>query len=105
MKLARSEKNLLPPTAPVASSRADSPASSRRASSPRGSRTKKKGASSPRASKPKGATAPEPPAAAAGKGPGLTVRERMLQLNELLDAGLVTKQEFEAKRQVILDAL
>lgn len=105
VKLARSEKNLLPPTAPVASSRADSPASSRRASSPRGSRTKKKGASSPRASKPKGATAPEPPAAAADKGPGLTVRERMLQLNELLDAGLVTKQEFEAKRQVILDAL
>jgi hypothetical protein len=106
VKLARSEKNLLAPTPPVASSRADSPASSRRASSPRGSRTKKKGASSPHASsKPMGATAPEPPAAAAGKGPGLTVRERMLQLNELLDAGLVTKQEFEAKRQVILDAL
>jgi hypothetical protein len=47
------------------------------------------------------------PAAAASSSmpPPMSVRERMLQLSELLDAQLVTKEEFEAKRRAILDGI
>lgn len=42
------------------------------------------------------------PAAAAASS-STTPRERMLNLNELLAAGLVTQEEFDAKRQAIID--
>jgi len=47
------------------------------------------------------------PAAAASSSlpPQMSVRERMLQLSELLDAQLVTKEEYDAKRQLILDGV
>lgn len=48
------------------------------------------------------AAAPAPPA---GKGYVLTARERLVQLNELLDAGLVTSEEHTAKRAQILQSL
>jgi hypothetical protein len=34
-----------------------------------------------------------------------SVKERMVQLTELLEAGLVTQSEYEAKRAAIIDSL
>lgn len=35
----------------------------------------------------------------------MSARERMLQLSELLDAQLVTKEEYDVKRKAILDGV
>ena len=43
--------------------------------------------------------------AAAGASSSTTTRERMLKLNELLADGLVSKEEFDVKRQAIIDNL
>ena len=43
--------------------------------------------------------------AAAGASSSPTTRERMLKLNELLADGLVSKEEFDVKRQAIIDNL
>ena len=42
---------------------------------------------------------------AAGASSSTTTRERMLKLNELFEHGLVSKEEFDAKRQAIIDNL
>ena len=80
--------------------RASSPRPSR-ASSPKASAKKKP---SPRAGSKK-ATAPSAAPVSAGAGGKKTVRERMLQLNELLADELITQDEFAAKRAAILEAL
>ena len=62
----------------------------------------------------KGLAAPAPPVPLAGPGasaapegapPAKTAKERMTELKELLDAELVTQEEFDKARQAILDSL
>ena len=83
-----------------------SPASARagRAPSPRTTSARRAGEPGARA----GATAEGSRAAELSRPAPLvrgTTRDRMLELNQLLEAALITKPEYEAKRKQILDAL